>query len=96
MLLAAYAALKDKFGASRLTVAMAGQSIVQIGWDVVEATAQSFVNGVSGSVDLVLWLAKVLPSAGTKAWGVLAFAGFVYVLHHITADRSRRARTIAG
>jgi hypothetical protein len=99
----AYAVFKDKFGGSRLTAAIGGQSAIEVGWEVVATAVGSFANGVAGSVDLGLWLAKIRLDVGVKAWAVVAFAVFGCLLHYGAkanagvepADRRLIAQTVA-
>jgi hypothetical protein len=100
-LLVAYTVFKDHYGAGRLQSAMAGHNPIALGAGVAGASFRSVVYGVSGSLDLPLWLGRIALTADTIIWAVLAFVVFAYLLHRLPSrqaglqsDRSLVLQTI--
>lgn len=80
VMIVVYAVLRDKYGNSRLTGAMAGHSAIEICAAIISATAHSMVQGSLGSIDFPRWIQRAAGAPGVVVWGLVAFAGFVYIL----------------
>jgi len=82
MLFGAYVIVKEH-SSLRLDDAMAGRGALDIGFGILRATLRSVSRGVSGSIDLRLWLDRIGAASVAIAWSVLAFSASAYALRRV-------------
>jgi hypothetical protein len=92
VLLLVYAWLKDRYGAARLSAAMAGQDKLQTGLDVILTSLVSMKQALIISLDLPLWGERIGTGGLGAAWVALGFAGFALMLYRIEPVQPAQAR----